>query len=107
MNPLRHRLCCLGDARTGHDEGVADEASGDVQEGVGKLKDKVKQRVDQKADKAMDDALNQVECIATDTKCIEQAKQEIEVRQVFRVRLDNPKDCSTPRAVVASKCRTE
>lgn len=41
-----------------------------------KLKDKVKQRIDQKADKAMDDALNQVECVATDTKCIEQAKKE-------------------------------
>ncbi|HTU64964.1 MAG TPA: OmpA family protein [Steroidobacteraceae bacterium] len=41
-----------------------------------KLEQKVDQRVDSKTDKAMDAALDQVECAATDTKCVEQAKAQ-------------------------------
>jgi OmpA-OmpF porin, OOP family len=39
-----------------------------------KVEQKVEQRVDRKTDKAIDDSLDKVECVATDTQCVEKAK---------------------------------
>jgi OmpA-OmpF porin, OOP family len=41
-----------------------------------KVEQKVEQRVDRKTDKAVDTALDKVECAATDTQCVEQAKAQ-------------------------------